>query len=99
MERALFDFTANDFALLHWRAFLQHAPEHSTQIHIGLGWAIAETKNSSLIKCMAEPQQLPRVLDGTGYCEGTFKQRLAVKEMKTPDWLNDNSSAGDTTKA
>jgi hypothetical protein len=47
MERALFDLTANDFALPHWQAFLQHAPEHSTQIHIGLGWAIAKRKNAN----------------------------------------------------
>ena len=95
MERALLDFNANDFALPHWRAFLQHAPEHSTQIHIGLGWAIAKRRIIiEQVVAAIEPQQLPRVLDGTGYCEGTFKQRNAVKDMKTPDWLNDNLRRG-----
>lgn len=95
MERALLDFNANDFALPHWRAFLQHAPEHSTQIHIGLGWAIAKRRIAlEQVEAAIEPQQLPRVLDGTGYCEGTFKQRIAVKDMKTPDWLSDNLRRG-----
>lgn len=95
MERALFDFTANDFALPHWQAFLQHAPEHSTQIHIGLGWAIAKRRIAlEQVEAAITLQQLPRVLDGTGYCEGTFKQRIAVKDMKTPDWLNGNLCRG-----
>jgi hypothetical protein len=95
MERALLDFNANDFALLHWQAFLKHAPEHSTQIHIGLGWAIAKRRIAlEQVEAAIEPQQLPRVLDGTGYCEGTFKQRIAVKDMKTPDWLSDNLRRG-----
>ncbi len=90
MERALFDFNANDFALPNWRAFLQQAPEHSTQIHIGLGWAIAKRRIAlEQVEAAIEPQQVPRVLDGVGYCEGTFKQRIAVKDMKIPDWLND----------
>ena len=89
MERALFDLDGNDFTLKCWRAFLQHAPKHNTQIHIGLGWAIAKRRIAiSLVEAAIEPQQLPRVLDGVGYCEGTFKQRIAVKEMKTPEWLN-----------
>jgi hypothetical protein len=95
MERALLDFNANDFALLHWQAFLKHAPEHSTQIHIGLGWAIAKRRIAlEHVEAAIESHQIPRVLDGTGYCEGTFKQRIAVKDMKTPEWLNDNLRRG-----
>jgi hypothetical protein len=95
MERALLDFNANAFALPHWQAFLQQAPEHSTQIHIGLGWAIAKRKIAiEQVEVVVELQQVPRVLDGVGYCEGTFKQRIAVKEMKTPEWLNGNFHRG-----
>lgn len=95
MERALCDLDGNDFTLKYWRAFLQHAPKHNTQIHIGLGWAIAKRRIAiSLVEAAIEPQQLPRVLDGVGYCEGTFKQRIAVKEMKTPEWLNNNLRRG-----
>jgi hypothetical protein len=90
MERAFLDFNNNDFALSHWQAFLQLAPQHSTQIHIGLGWAIAKRRIAiKQVEAVIKPLQLPRVLDGTGYCEGIFKQRLAVKEMKTPEWLDD----------
>lgn len=95
MERALFDFNSNDFALPNWRAFLLQAPEHSTQIHIGLGWAIAKRRISiTQVEAAIDKMQLPRVLDGSGYCEGTFKQRMAVKEMKTPEGLNENLIRG-----
>lgn len=95
MERALFDLNGNDFTLQRWRAFLQKVQEHSTQIHIGLGWAIAKRKIAiTLVEAVIEPQQIPRVLDGVGYCEGTFKQRIAVKDMKTPEWLSDNLRKG-----
>jgi hypothetical protein len=95
MERALLDFNANDFAFSHWQAFLQLAPQHSTQIYIGLGWAIAKRRITiEQVEAVIKPLQLPRVLDGIGYCEGTFKQRLAVKEMKTPEWLNGNLRKG-----
>lgn len=95
MERALLDFNVNAFALPHWQAFLHQAPEHSTQIHIGLGWAIAKRRIAlAQVEAAIEPQQVPRVLDGVGYCEGTFKQRIAVKEMKTPEWLNGNLHKG-----
>ncbi len=79
MNIALQDYKAHG-ALHHWHMFLNEigAP-HATQIHIGLGWALAQEQRNP----MDELAQLHadyryRVLDGYGYYEGFFRKRKSI---------------------
>lgn len=71
-----------------WEEFLRNegAP-HAVQVHIGLGWALAEQQ---LI--VPENPTWPdpdSVLDGYGYYHGLFRRRLSIRTQGIPDGIPD----------
>ncbi len=96
MAMALKDFSLGETLKL-WRAFLEGAgKKHRSQIHIGLGWAIAQSQ-TALNRFLddIDEQMLFRVVDGCGYYEGVFRQKLLIKkpyaifeELSMPDYID-----------
>jgi enediyne biosynthesis protein E3 len=57
------------------------------QVHIGLGWALAEQQ-----KPIPENPSWPEpdaVLDGYGYYHGLFRRRLSIRTQSIPEGLTD----------
>ncbi|MES2622311.1 MAG: DUF1702 family protein [Bacteroidota bacterium] len=80
-----------------WFQFLQLSSPHATQIHVGLGWAMAQLQlNPLIILDKLTPMMRYRVLDGYGYYEGIFRKRKSILSQQKPE-LNDRvgSSAYD----
>ena len=69
-----------------WKSFAyQHGLDHSTQIHIGLGWALAKTNTVfSSIESILDDYGKYRVLDGAGYYNGVFRGRRAIRNRELP---------------
>ena len=90
MGIALNDITKNK-SLDEWNLFLEKSKAHSAQIHAGLGWAIAK-QNISVTPILEKlsPLERFRVLDGQGYYDGIFKQRISFRDQITPIGFNKN---------
>lgn len=90
---ALQDFkTANE--LNRWHDFLNENSAHATQIHVGLGWALAQNEISPIeFLRQLEPVFGYRVLDGYGYYEGFFRRRKSILNQQQPQW-NDSTATG-----
>ena len=73
-------------SLTKWNDFYQRfGIKHSSQIHVGLGWAFSELNlDLSLFDSEISPLLKYRVLDGYGYYEGIFKRRQSVRTQQTP---------------
>jgi hypothetical protein len=83
---ALSDLKA-DNRLRRWLEFAQQSALHSTQIHVGLGWALAQLQMDPLLFMTAlHPMMRYRVADGYGYYEGTFRKRKSVLSQQKPEW-------------
>lgn len=70
-----------------WEAFLKNdAAAHAVQVHIGLGWALAE----QALPCEEDArwQDADAVLDGYGYYHGLFRRRLSIRTQGIPDGIN-----------
>lgn len=53
--------------------------QHAIQIHVGLGWALAQEQlNPETYLNELQPMLRYRVLDGYGYYEGTFRRRKSI---------------------
>ncbi|MBB78687.1 MAG: hypothetical protein CL844_06755 [Crocinitomicaceae bacterium] len=79
-------FVNENISFDNWLLFSKLAKtEHKPQIHVGLGWAIAEEKKNivDFIKKI-DHIFIPRVLDGFGYYSGLFNRREFVRLGKTP---------------
>ena len=73
-----------------WDEFYQkYGKKHANQIHVGMGWAIAELE---LDICSYidefEPFLKYRVIDGYAYYHGKFKRRQAVRLQEIPKNLD-----------
>ena len=79
MSIALEDLKQGD-KLTNWLPFLNEtASAHATQVHVGLGWAFAQTlKNPIAYLPELNPMMRYRVLDGYGYYEGIFRRRRSI---------------------
>lgn len=79
MSIALQDLKLNN-QLANWRQFLNNVGHaHATQIHVGLGWALAQSLTPPMQYVQQlEPMQRYRVLDGYGYYEGIFRRRRSI---------------------
>lgn len=85
-EGAAMGLAVRDISL--WEEFLKNdgAP-HAVQVHIGLGWALAEQQ-----RAVPENPTWPdpdSVLDGYGYYHGLFRRRLSIRTQGIPDGLDD----------
>ncbi|MDF2451661.1 MAG: hypothetical protein K0S26_1165 [Bacteroidota bacterium] len=85
MGIALNDLNKNEI-LTSWNLFAERAPAHAVQIHVGLGWAVAQ-QNYSVLPFFGITDVLlsSRVLDGYGYYDGIFRQRSSIKGQKIPE--------------
>ncbi len=66
--------------LTNWFQFLNEAASaHATQVHVGLGWAFAQSLKNP-VPCLPKlnPMLRYRVLDGYGYYEGIFRRRRSI---------------------
>ncbi|MBL0308383.1 MAG: DUF1702 family protein [Bacteroidetes bacterium] len=63
-----------------WQEFLKFADDkHQTQIHIGLGWALAnQSTDPTDYLARTAPMSRYRVMDGYGYYEGIFRKRKSI---------------------
>jgi len=60
--------------------------KHSSQVHAGLGWALAQRRISpSEILLSVSPLMKFRILDGWGYYDGIFRQRAAILSRILPE--------------
>lgn len=66
--------------LTTWFQFLfEAASAHTTQVHVGLGWAFAQTLKDPMTPLKElHPMLRYRVLDGYGYYEGIFRRRRSI---------------------
>ncbi|HLP22396.1 MAG TPA: DUF1702 family protein, partial [Chitinophagales bacterium] len=89
MSIALLDLKEGN-QLRNWLEFLNEvAHAHATQVHVGLGWALAQSLTPPMDYLpLLEPMQRYRVLDGYGYYEGIFRRRRSIinhLKLKLPD--------------
>jgi len=77
-----------------WFIFLKKHDQHATQIHVGLGWALAQNEISPIeFLEKLEPDYRYRVCDGYGYYEGFFRRRKSILNQQQPEW-NDTAAVG-----
>jgi hypothetical protein len=85
-----FEGASMDVALANslktWEVYAEKAKKHTTQVHIGLGWAIAE-KQLDLTSTLSqiEPALQVKVLDGYGYWNGLFHRRATIRTQQIPE--------------
>lgn len=73
---------------LHLATSAEAVP-HLTQIHVGLGWALAQQQvDPSLYLPHLNPLMRYRVLDGYGYYEGMFRRRKSIVNKQVPEFLS-----------
>ncbi|MEO8085228.1 MAG: DUF1702 family protein [Bacteroidota bacterium] len=86
MTIALSELEKND-SLDRWHEFKNGiGRKHASQVHAGLGWAIAKKKMplDGLLEKIDPLLQL-KVIDGYGYYEGIFRQRFSIVGKNIPD--------------
>jgi hypothetical protein len=79
MSIALDDLKQNN-QLANWLEFVNTMGKaHATQVHVGLGWAFAQTLTPPMDYLpLFHPMQRYRVLDGYGYYESLFRRRRSI---------------------
>jgi len=85
---------SNDFVegtLHRWRSFMRNSETaYLPHLHVGLGWAIAKRKLSSLFFLdTVNPMMLYRVIDGCGCYDGMFKQVQAIHNKVRPVYVEE----------
>jgi hypothetical protein len=86
MELALQGFA--DGSMQRWKLFLENTKEHSAQIFIGLGWAIAQEKITELSFTNDLDQNMMfRSWDGSGYFDAVFRQRQTIKNQNRLEYI------------
>ncbi len=94
-----FEGASMGIALTHgldtWNTFAQHAQRHATQVHIGLGWAMAEGQWDIASTLSAiEPEMRVKVLDGHGYWHGLFQRRATIRMQQVPQPITPDHRSG-----
>jgi len=86
MEIALKDLSIGN-ELSQWQQFVNGTGKpHATQIHVGLGWALAQLQLNPLAYLeVLNPMLRYRMLDGYGYYEGLFRRRKTIINRQLPD--------------
>ncbi len=86
---AVIDIKNCNFSFPLWSSFLEkYGTLHSSQIHVGLGWALCETQsfNTSFLDTLDSIWRW-RVLDGYGYYSGLFLRRESIRKQTTPSFI------------
>jgi hypothetical protein len=78
-----------------WKVYAEKTAKHATQVHIGLGWAIAEGQlNLASTLSDITPQMQVKVLDGFGYWNGLFQRRATIRTQQIPENIIPEYQAG-----
>ncbi|MEZ4852636.1 MAG: DUF1702 family protein [Bacteroidia bacterium] len=85
-----------------WKVYAEKTAKHATQVHIGLGWAIAEQPPKSpeggleLRDTLSQivPEMQVKVLDGFGYWNGLFQRRATIRTQQIPENVTAEYQAG-----
>lgn len=91
-EAAAAALAVNDFEnnseLNQWKAFKELTLNHEAQVHVGLGWGMAQVRltDFSFINTIV-PLMQARVFDGYGYYDGMVRQRQHVINKIIPDHI------------
>lgn len=90
MNAALKDLEQGDeLSLWLHLATSAEAVLHLTQIHVGLGWALAQQQVDPIPYLpQLNPIMRYRVLDGYGYYEGMFRRRKSIVNKQAPEFLS-----------
>ncbi len=87
MGLALRDSANNDATFSEWSAFAANEGAlHTVQVHIGLGWALAE--KDAPLKLPAGCTDTDAVLDGYGYYFGLLRRRPTVRQQTIPETIS-----------
>lgn len=104
-----FEGASMGVALTHnfetWKQYAKAAEKHATQVHIGLGWAIAQGQLRSSLSSLdrlgfaftlseIEPEFRVKVLDGVGYWNGLFQRRFTIRMQQVPEQITTEYQAG-----
>ena len=98
-EAASMCIALNDFKihqeLSKWFDFIDKSgTSHATQIHVGLGWALAQNEiNPAPILLQLDPMMRYRILDGYGYCEGIFRRKKSILNQQKPEFTDPAASS------
>ena len=86
----------NRDSLIDWHLFIStKGHNYLSQMHVGLGWALAELKLPVLQYLISiDPKWQLRVLDGFGYYCGLFRRREAIRTMSYPLEIPEDLYAG-----
>lgn len=78
-----------------WKVYAEKTAKHATQVHIGLGWAIAEGQmNLASTLSEIEPEMQVKVLDGYGYWNGLFQRRTTIRTQQIPENITPEYQSG-----
>ncbi|MFC2175886.1 DUF1702 family protein [Bacteroidota bacterium] len=78
-----------------WKQYAKAAEKHTTQVHIGLGWAIADQQNDlTATLSKIDPELQVKVLDGYGYWHGLFQRRSTIRTQAVPENITPEFQAG-----
>lgn len=78
-----------------WKVYAKATEKHQTQVHIGLGWAIAEGQwDLASTLSQIEPEMWVKVLDGFGYWNGLFQRRATIRTQQIPENITPEFQAG-----
>lgn len=78
-----------------WKVYAEKTAKHDTQVHIGLGWAIAEGQlNLASTLSEIESEMRVKVLDGFGYWNGLFQRRTTIRTQQIPENITPEFQTG-----
>ena len=79
----------NGNSVIDWLPFYEsYRADHSSQILVGLGWALFENEPSlALALDFLDPRQKWRVLDGYGFCYGLLRRGTSIRQQLIPETL------------
>lgn len=83
------DLLSGALDFVKWSEFKnKHGQSHESQIHVGLGWAMAETDNYNepFVNSLAQSNAW-RVIDGFAYYQGLFMRREAIRNQLVPNYI------------
>ena len=90
MARAVADLATGHSTPHYFLGFLQHSLAHAIQVHIGLGWALSSKKiiDRRILDIFTYVMR-DRILDGYGYCDGTFRRRHTIEKQQIPFFIKE----------
>ena len=78
-----------------WKVFASATEKHATQVHIGLGWAVAEQQiDPAAILPKIQVEYRSKVLEGIGYWNSLFSRRSTIRTQQVPENITSELQPG-----